>query len=85
MKINLLLLPLLLNLFFASESTTICGGKLNEYCIKCFSGLNSNICELYKDKYFQIFNRLSFVLRNNSIYGQIGCKGKCDGSNYAQT
>lgn len=85
MKISLLLVPLLFNLLFASESTTICGGKVIDHCIKCFSGLNSDICELCEDKYFPIFNGLSCLPCNDSTYGQIGCEGKCDGSNYAQT
>ena len=85
MKINLLLVLLLFNLLFASESATICGGKVIDHCIKCFSGLSSDSCELCEDKYFPIYNGLSCVPCNDSTYGQIGCEGKCDGSNYAQT
>ena len=85
MKKILLFLPLLFNLSFASENSIICGKKSIKHCTKCFSGENSDTCEICEDKYFPIFNGLSCVSCNDSTYGQIACEGKCDGSNYAQT
>ena len=85
MKKILLLLPLLFNLSFASENSIICGEQSIEHCIKCFSGENSDTCEICEDKYFPIFNGLSCVACNNSTYGQIACEGNCDGSNYAKS
>ena len=50
MKKILLLLPLLFNLSFASENSIICGEQSIEHCIKCFSGENSDTCEICEDK-----------------------------------
>lgn len=41
-----------------------------ELCIKC------------KDKHFPLFNNLYCFPCDNELYGQIGCDGDCDSSNY---
>jgi hypothetical protein len=48
-------------------------GKEIEICIKC------------KEKYFLFYNNLYCLPCNDSLYGQVGCQGNCDASNYLQT
>ena len=50
-------------------------------CQKC----NEDICEQCEDKYFLLFDGLACIKCNDSVYGNIGCEGKCDGSNYITT
>ena len=84
MKTFLLLILSLFNVTLAQESGVICGGKAIAHCTKCSSD-NSDTCEICEDKYFLIPNGLSCVACNDSTYGQIGCEGNCDGSDYATT
>ena len=42
-------------------------------------------CEECEDKYFPFYNGLLCLPCDESIYGNIGCGGKCDGSNYVNT
>ena len=48
-------------------------GKEIDICIKC------------KDNYFLFYNNLYCLPCNDSLYGQVGCEGNCDASNYLQT
>ena len=84
MKTFLLLILSLFNVTLAQESGVICGGKAIAHCTKCSSD-NSDTCEICEDKYFLIPNGLSCVACNDSTYGQIGCEGNCDGSDYTRT
>ena len=50
-------------------------------CLKC----NEDLCEQCEDKYFPLFDGLICVKCNDQKYGNEGCEGKCDGSNYLAT
>ena len=82
MKTLLLLVLSFLNSVLASETGAICGGKTIPHCTKCSS---RDTCEMCEEKYFLIPNGLSCVACNDSTYGQIGCEGNCDGSDYSKT
>ena len=85
MKALLLLVFLLFNHIATSQDSAICDGKTINHCTKCNSGENSDGCAICENKYFPFFNNLLCLPCNDSIYGQIGCEGNCDGSNYVKT
>ena len=76
---------LLLNIVLAAEYARKCGDEVIDHCTKCNTGENSDNCEKCEDKYFPFFNNLLCLPCNDSTYGQIGCQGNCDGSNYVET
>ena len=85
MKALLLLVFLLFNQISSSQDFVECDGKTINHCTKCNSGENSDSCAVCENKYFPFFNNLICLPCNDSIYGQIGCEGNCDGSNYIKT
>ena len=84
MKATLLLVFFLFNQISIYQDS-ICDGKAINHCTKCNSGENSDSCAICENKYFPFFNNLLCLPCNDSIYGQIGCEGNCDGSNYIKT
>ena len=76
---------LLLNSILTAEYVRKCDGEIIEHCIKCNEGENSDSCETCEDKFFPFFNNLLCLPCNDSTYGQIGCQGNCNGSNYVET
>ena len=59
--------------------------------LKCFSHSipnceaydnNKNTCTKCRDKYFPLFHNLFCIACDDKDYGQIGCGGNCDGSNF---
>ena len=68
--------------------------KLNSYIISLFcedrdiqncEKCNEDFCEICRDTYFPLFDGLICIKCNDEAYGNIGCEGKCDGSNYLAT
>ena len=59
--------------------------ELIEHCIECDPEENPDLCKKCEDKYFWFKDIKACIPCNDSIYGQIGCEGKCDGSNYKKT
>jgi len=60
-----------------------CGGEQEiPHCLKCGTGNDYNKCVLCEDKYFLFFHNLMCMSCNDQTHGQIGCGGKCDGSQY---
>ena len=60
-----------------------CGEQNIPNCLKCAVGEDK--CTLCEDKHFLFFHNLMCQRCNNPIYGQIGCGGNCDGSQYETT
>ena len=85
MKAVFSLLLFLSNLIFISNSEVECDGTILEHCSKCSTGDDSDACATCDDYYFPFLSDLYCLPCNDSIYGQIGCKGKCDGTNYIDT
>ena len=83
-KIILLLLFSLLNFTNAEDTSLKCGENSIAYCIECDSGDNS-LCAKCEDKYFLYYDKKSCIACNDENYGQIGCEGNCDGSDYEKT
>ena len=81
-----LIIFLQLNFFFSfssSQNQIISEGETIEHCIE-YNDEKTN-CEICEDKYFPFFNNLICLPCNDSDYGQIGCTGKCNGSNFNRT
>ena len=62
-----------------------CDEETIDHCTKCGTGQNSDSCSTCDNKYFQFFNNLLCLPCNDPTYGQIGCEGNCDGTNYAKS
>ena len=84
MKFNLLLLISLLLVNVSKENSVQCDGETIDKCTKCNSGDNSDSCAACEDKTFLFFHNLVCLPCNNSLYGQIGCGGKCNGTNFTK-
>ena len=82
MKSPFLLILLLSNLAFISDSESKCDDNLISHCSKCSTGEDSDTCATCDDKYFPFLSNLICLPCNDSLYGQIGCAGKCDGSDF---
>ena len=85
MKPTFLILLFLSNLIFKSNSDVECDGTVIEHCSKCSTGDDSDACATCEDYYFPFLSDLYCLPCNDSIYGQAGCKGKCNGTNYITT
>ena len=82
MRAKILFVLCLLNFAFTAKEVVECDGKIINHCKKCNSGENSDTCALCEDKYFSFFNDLLCLPCNDSTYGQIGCEGNCNGTDY---
>ena len=80
MKVRLLILLSILNIFFGAILK--CGEEVIENCIKCDNEERKDTCSLCKPNHFQFFNNLFCLPCDDEIYGQIGCGGNCDGKRY---
>jgi len=63
-----------------------CGGEQEiPHCSQCGTGNDNYKCISCEDKYFLFAHNLMCMRCNDPTYGQIGCGGNCDGSNYEKT
>ena len=85
MKANLLLVLILFNFLLNQSQALKCDEETIDHCTKCGTGQNSDSCSTCDNKYFQFFNNLLCLPCNDPTYGQIGCEGNCDGTNYAKS
>ena len=85
MEAKFLLLLILFNFLLNPSHSLKCAEETIDHCNKCDTGENSDSCSICEDKYFQFFNNLLCLPCNDSTYGQIGCIGKCSGTNYIET
>ena len=80
-----IILTLALNSVFITKEDIKCNENTIKNCRKCKTGENSDSCEVCDDKYFPFFSDLFCLPCNDLTYGQIGCEGNCDGTNYTKT
>ena len=50
--------------------------------MQCGTGKSANTCMKCKDKFFPVLNNLFCLACDDPLYGQVGCGGQCDASNY---
>jgi len=76
------ILALAITLVFVNIEAKQCGDEQINNCQTCgkFEGLDS--CGTCEDNYFLVMDNLLCLPCNDSLYGQVGCKGNCDASDY---
>ena len=62
-----------------------CDGRNINYCKKCGEGMLSDTCTQCEKKSFPLFNNLACYKCDDEKYGQVGCIGECDSSQYIST
>jgi len=82
MKLNFLLLISLLLVNISFQNSVQCDGKTIDQCTKCDTGEKSDTCSVCEDGTFLFFHNLFCLPCNDSMYGQEGCGGNCDGTNF---
>ena len=85
MKVNLLLVLILINFLLNPSQALKCSEETIDHCTQCDTGENSDTCSSCENKYFQFFNNLLCLPCNDPTFGQIGCEGNCEGTNYIKT
>ena len=86
MHVNFILTLIFFNsLLNSGQASSKSDSKKIDHCLEYNTGENSDSCSICEDKYFQFFNNLFCLPCNDTTYGQIGCEGKCDGTNYKKT
>ena len=81
-KVTFILLALLLNILFVQDHIKTCGEEKINNCLECGKDDKSNECGTCEPGYFPLLDNLLCIRCDDPIYGQVGCKGSCDGSNY---
>ena len=81
-KTNFLIVYFILSLFLFESNTLKCGEEQIENCEQCGAGESANTCMKCKDKYFPVLSNLFCLACDDPLYGQAGCGGQCDASNY---
>lgn len=69
---------------FIFSSNIPCGEEEIENCKKCDTGENSEKCLECEDKYFPFLNNALCIPCDHYNYGNVGCGGNCDSSNYKE-
>ena len=77
------LLILFISLLSSNISLT-CDGETIDHCSKCGEGEDSDTCEICEPNYFPFLGNHFCIPCNDSTYGQTGCQGSCDASNFTQ-
>ena len=79
------ILTLAITLLFIKSEPNQCGDERINNCKTCgkFEGLDS--CGTCEDNYFLVMDKLLCIPCNDLLYGQAGCKGNCDASDYKDT
>ena len=85
MKFSLFLLISLLLVNVSFQNSVQCDGETIDKCTACNIGENSDSCSACEDGTFLFFHNLVCLPCNNSLYGQVGCGGKCNGTNFTET
>ena len=76
----------LLSFLILKVNTIECGNNQIANCKECnLEDKEFNSCKTCEEGYFPILENLFCLPCNDSLYGQIGCKGECDGSNFAKS
>ena len=81
-EIILMSFVLILNLCFIKASSIKCGDQQIDNCKECGQGEESNTCTTCEVEYFPFFENKLCIRCDDSIYGQIGCKGECISEDY---
>ena len=81
----LILKSLLFISFFIKKNSLQCGETLINNCKECGKGEEINSCRICESGYFPLLENLFCLPCDDSLYGQEGCKGECDSSNFSSS
>ena len=84
-KLILIILILMFNFSILKQEVKNCGEEKIENCKVCGQGNESNSCAVCEDEHFPLLENLLCLPCNDSLYGQVGCKGECDSSDYTNS
>ena len=82
-NIILFLLLLIFNVLFVRGNILKCGDRQIQNCRECSQTENLDSCSICEDEHFSLLENLFCIPCNDSIFGQVGCKGECDSKDYA--
>ena len=81
-NIILIFKSLLLISLFIKQNSLQCGETFIDNCKECGKGEEFNSCGICEPGYFPLLENLFCFPCDDLQYGQEGCKGECDGSNF---
>ena len=84
-KSTLILFIILLNFSFSRVDVMKCGDEIIKNCKECGKGEENNTCAICNDKHFPLVENLFCIPCDDLIYGQVGCQGQCDASDYSNS
>ena len=85
-KMEKIFLLLSLNFLLLRVNTIECGNNEISNCKECnLEDKEFFSCKTCEEGYFPVLENLYCLPCNDSLYGQIGCKSECDGSNFAKS
>ena len=83
--ITLIIFLLILKLSMIKANSIKCGDKEIDNCKVCGQGEESESCATCEVEHFPVLDNLLCFACDDSIYGQVGCKGECDSSEYSKS
>ena len=83
--IILILFTLIFNPFLVKADNLKCGDQEIENCKVCGQGEASDSCATCQAEHFPVLDNLLCLSCEDPIYGQVGCKGECDGKDYSNS
>lgn len=84
-KVHILIFQLFLIFVLVNGQIKQCGLEPINNCQECSVNSEYDSCKLCKENHFSLMENLLCIPCNDTLYGQIGCKGNCDASDYSKT
>ncbi len=84
-KSLLIILTIILNSLLIKGDTRQCGEESINNCQVCGKYETYDSCGTCEANHFPLMENLLCMACNDPIYGQVGCKGDCDGKDYSTT
>ena len=82
-KIIMIIFALIMNLFNANAESLKCGDQQIDNCKECAKGEESNSCAKCEAEHFPLLENLFCLPCDDPTFGQVGCLGECDSSDYS--
>ena len=76
---------LLLSFSILKANIMNCGEEQINNCKECGKEEESNSCAICELKHFPLLENLFCIPCDDKIYGQVGCEGECDSSDYSNS
>ena len=83
--IRKLILLLIIHFIFVKGEIKQCGEEKIDHCKTCGKYETYDSCGTCEDNHFSLMDNLLCIACNDSLYGQVKCKGNCNSSDYSST